>query len=345
MATYRAAVIGAGVIASRHIKGWQAHPDVDLVSIADISEAAARRRAEEFEIPNVHTDYLEMLAREKPDIVSVCTWMITHQEIVTASVEAGAKGVLCEKPLAGSLEEVDRILEAARKQGARVAVGHQHRFGGTAVEAKRLISEGAIGQPALLHRRTGGGMLNNGTHAVDTARYLLGEPAPVWAMGQVARRTDRYERHDPIEDHCGGIVAFEGGARLVLETDLPEPETPGAGASVYGTEGALTMGREGLRLLNAQTGGWQDIPAEPSDVGAAQAAELIDWMEGRVDMHRNAAETNRTTIEILMALYESARSRGPVAFPLPSGPSPLREMIRDGTLPVTVPGKYDIRIQ
>ncbi len=345
MAKYRAVVVGCGDIAARHIKGWQAHPAVDLVAVADVHEAAARRRAEEFGIGKIYTDYREMFRAERPDLVSVCTWMIAHAEVTVAAAEAGARGILCEKPLAGSLEEVDRMLEAGRARGAKIAVGHHGRFSRANMEARRLIAEGAIGTPALLHRRSGGGLLNNGSHAIDGIRYLLGDPAPVWVLGQVERQTDRYERHDPIEDLCGGIVAFEGGVRAVLESDLPEPTPPGAGALVYGTEGTLIVGREGVRLLNGQTGGWKEVATGPGDAGVEQAAELVDWVEGRVERHRNAAEGNRTAIEVLMGLYESARIRGIVRFPLPSGPSPLRRMIEDGTLPVTAPGRYDIRIK
>ena len=72
---------------------------------------------------------------------------------------------------------------------------------------------------------------------------------------------------------------------------------------------------------------------------------MIDWLTGRIATHPTDAHTNRTTIETLMGLYESARQRKPVTFPLASGPSPLREMIADGSLPVRVPGAYDIRLQ
>ena len=146
---------------------------------------------------------------------------------------------------------------------------------------------------------------------------------------------------------AGGTVVFDGGTRLVLESDLPEPDPPGEGRSapIYGTEGAIIAGFRELRLLNSESGAWKTLSTESADVGALQAAELVHWIEDRVETHRNAAENNRTTIETLMGLYESARSRNLATFPLVSGPSPLRQMIEEGALPVTVPGKYDIRIQ
>lgn len=346
MATYRAAIIGAGGISARHINGWLNHPDVEIVAIADISEANAERRAEEFGIPNVYTDYQDMLTQEKPDLVSICTWMIGHAEQAVAASEAGVKGILCEKPFAGSLQEIDTVLDAARKNDTRIALGHHHRFSKINEEVRRRIAEGAIGTPTLCHRPSQGGVFNNSSHQVDTVRFILQDPAPLWALGQVSRTTDRYERHEPIEDLCGGIICLEGGTRIVLESDFPDPQIPETGTTFHGTEGSIIINtRSGYRLFNGETGSQESVELEPGEVGAAQARELVDWLEGRVESHRNNAQNNRTTIEALMGLYESARTRSLVTFPLPSGPSPLHQMIEDGTLKVTQPGKYDIRIK
>lgn len=349
MSSYRTVVVGGGSISVRHIKGWKNHPDANLIAIADINGDVAKNRAEEFEIPNFYTDYQKMLQVEQPDLVSICTWMITHLEIGLAASEAGVKGILCEKPFAGNLEEIDQLLTSANKNGTRIALGHHNRFLPSTVEARRLISKGAIGTPVFFHREFTGGLFNNGSHAVDTVRYLLEDPKPVWALGQVTRNTDRHERHEPIEDFCGGIIALEGGQRIILESDLPDPTTPKGNsekhtASIYGTDGTLILTRSNLRLLNGKTNAWEVISFKEEDVGTAQAVELINWIEGRVKTHRNSAVNNRTTIEILIGLYESARTRNLVRFPLQSGPSPLHQMIEDGTLSVKYPGKYDIRV-
>ena len=344
MASLRAGVVGAGSISRRHINAWQAHPDVELSCIADISEQAANSRADEFGIRDRYTSYMEMFHGENIDVLSICTWMNTHAEIAVAAAEAGIGGILCEKPLAGSLEEVDRILDAANRNGTRVAVGHHHRFRAACEKGRELVLEGAIGQPVLFHGNTSGGLLNNGTHFVDIARFLMDDPAPAWAIGQVVRHTDRHERHDPIEDRCSGIVALENGARIQIESDMPEPAPPDNAMTLQGTDGTLIVTSRGARLLNSA--GCRDVDAaQETDVGVLQAAELVDWMEGRVDEHRNAIRKNRGVIEILMGIYESARIRDTVTFPLESGSSPLHRMIDSGDLPVTVPGKYDIRIR
>lgn len=344
MASFRAGVAGAGSISRRHINAWQAHPDVDLTCIADISEQAANSRADEFGIRNRYTSLMDMFTEEQIEILSICTWMNTHADIAVAAAEAGITAILCEKPLAGSLEEVDRIIDAANRNGTRIAVGHHHRFRAACEGGRELVLGGAIGKPVLFYGHTTGGLLNNGTHFVDIARYLMDDPDPVWAIGQVVRHTDRHERHDPIEDRCAGIVALSNGARIQIESDMPEPAPPDGAMTLQGTEGTLVVTSKGARLLSG-AGGQAVDAAQETDVGILQAAELVDWLEGRVSEHRNAVRTNRGTIEILMGIYESARIRDTVTFPLASRPSPLHRMIASGDLPVTVPGKYDIRIR
>lgn len=337
--SYRVGIIGCGGIAREHARGFLQHPSCTLVAGADIRPEQAAKLAAEFEIPATYTDYRELLAKERPDIVSICTWPGTHAEITLAAAEAGVRGVLCEKPMARSLAEADAMLAACDARGTRLAIGHNRRFVGHNAAARRLIAEGAIGQPTLLRAGTDGGLLNNGTHMIDWMRYLLGDPEAVWVMSQVERRTDRWERAQPIEDRCMGLVAFAGGARGLIESDLPEPACPGA-LFIHGTEGTLRLDRDGFQLQNAGAAGWQPVAAPPRPT---QFEELIAWIEGG-DEHPSTGRHARATVEIMMAFYESARVRGLVRLPLPSGPSPLQQMIDDGTLPVEQPGKYDIRL-
>jgi predicted dehydrogenase len=201
-----------------------------------------------------------------------------------------------------------------------------------------MIAEGAIGRPTMLRARATDGLLNNGTHAVDRMRYLLGDPVTLWVLGQVERRTDRWERAHPIEDRCAGLIAFEGGARGVLEVDTPEAGAP-SGQHVYGTEGTLRWVQQGVQILSGEAG-WRDVELRPT---SSQHQEFIDWLEGRGG-NRTEARQARATMEILMAIYESARTQGLVEMPLQTKESPLKRMIDSGQLPVEKPGKYDIRI-
>jgi predicted dehydrogenase len=311
--------------------------DCELVAGADVRPENAAKLASEFDIPRTYCDYRELLEKERPDLLAICTWPGTHAEITVVAAEAGVRGVICEKPMCLSLAEADAMIDASDRAGTCLAIAHHHRFDWMNSTARRLIAEGAIGTPTLLRGGTADGLLNNGTHWIDTARYLLGDPTARWVIGQVQRRTDRFERGHPIEDCCLGLVGFEGGTRLIVESDLPN-NWPGA-TFVHGTEGSLRLGSGTVELQNGSSTGWQAI--EP-DTDTNQHEEWIAWVAGGPES-RQAARIARATTELMMALYESARVRGLVTLPLPSGPSPLHQMIQDGSLPVEVAGKYDIR--
>jgi predicted dehydrogenase len=336
---YRVAIVGCGGMGRSHAESWRANPRAELVAVADVSEESARRLGDALEVP-AYGDYTAMLREKPPDIVSVTTWQNVRSEITVAAAQAGVKGIFGEKPMAGSLGEADDMLKACESAGVKLAIGHQRRFSARNVEARRLIQSGAIGTPQAMLRRDGEGLLNRGTHEIDEMRFILGDPQPLWVMGQVARETDRWERRVRCEDRCMGLICFEGGIRGVYESDLPEPGLQGD--TVYGSEGQIKRGSEGtLLLLNGQTAGWQRIvpPAVPTD----QFQEFVDWLDGTVPGHRSSGCEARVTMEIMMAIYESLRIRDVVRLPLQTRENPLDLLVEEGTLPVKQPGRYDIR--
>ena len=325
-----------------HSRAYAAKPQTEVVAAADIDEEAARKLAEQFSIPALYTDYREMLAKEELDIVSVATWQGVRAEITVAAANAGVKGILGEKPMAASLGGADDMIEACDKNGVKLAIGHQRRFNPAYAEIRRLVADGAIGQPTLLYDRAkaNAGLLNTSTHTIDSWRYFLSDPETLWVIGMAARTTDRWERRTLCEDLCMGLVCFEGGARGVYEGDLPEPKVPMP--LVIGTEGKIGIGDKKVVLLHTdKEAGWKEIVPPPVETNQYQ--ELIDWMEGRIEEHRGNGRQARYTMEIMMAIYESLRIKGVVIMPLQTRESPLKLMVEDGTLPVLKEGRYDLR--
>ena len=337
---YRVGIIGTGGIARTHTRGWQSLDSVTVVAGADVSQSTLDNFAAEFEVAAKYTDFREMLEKESLDIASVCTWPGTHSPATVAAAQAGAKAILCEKPMAVSLGGADAMLAACEQSGTKLAIGHHHRFNGANTEARRLIAAGAIGQPTLIHSRVSGGLTNNGTHAIDRMRYWLSDPKTEWVIGQVERRTDRYERAEPIEDRCAAIIGFACGTRGILEGDLPVSDAPDVGMLTYGTEGILKIEGNALYAQNAEAAGFRQLDV-PEDTN--QFVELIGWLQGK-NTHRNEAKHGHAVVEIMMAIYESVRTKGLVHIPMETKESPLAMMIEDGTLPVEKQGKYDIRL-
>lgn len=338
---YRIGIIGCGGMGGRHARGWSELPGVELVAVADINEAPAKDLSEQYSIPAVFTDYKEMLAKEEMDIVSIPTWQGPRAEITVAAANAGIKGILGEKPIANALGEADDMIAACDKNGTKLAIGHHQRFWPASNEVRRLIADGAIGQPTMLYAREAGGLLNKGTHSVDTWRYILGDPEVLWVIGQASRTTDRWERRSRIEDLCFGLICFEGGVRGLYEGDLPEPGSELV--PIQGTDGCIKTsgGNKPILLQRRGESGWKEIIPPPLETNQYQ--EMIDWMDGKVPEHRSSGRQARYTMLITMSIFESARTRNLITMPLQTRESPLEIMIDDGTFPILKKGRYDIR--
>ena len=335
--TYRVGIIGTGGIAGWHAEYYEAHPQTEIISGADISPERLQAFCDAHSITARFADYRELLGDDCPDIVSICTWPGTHAEIGIAAAEAGCQGIICEKPMAETQMDACDMLVAAEEHGASLAVHHQGRCSPVLTAVRDAIAAGAIGQPLLLHRRVGDGLLNSGSHALDSALYVLGDPQALWVLGQAGRTTDRYERGTPIEDLCAAIVALPGGTRIVLESDLPEPDVS-PWTFVHGAEGQIRYNSEAAFVLSATSADWTPLPLTPQP---GYLEEFIAWQEGGPE-HRCSGRRCRLAHELMMGLYMSARDREPALLPTGRPENALIEMIACDELPASG-DPYDIR--
>jgi UDP-N-acetyl-2-amino-2-deoxyglucuronate dehydrogenase len=338
---YRVGVIGCGGMGGSHAGSFKNNPRTELVAVMDNNPEAAKKLADTFSVPGCYTDRKEMFKNEELDILAITTWQSVRAEIAIDAVEnTNVKAIFGEKPMCASLGEAQDMLTACDKKGVKLVIGHQRRFSSVNTEARKLIQEGAIGKPQTMLRRDGLGLLNRGTHEIDEMMYILGDPKALWVIGQVSRETDKWERRVRCEDLCMGLICFEGGIRGIYESDLPEPCL--RGDVVYGSDGILKRGEKGtLMLLNNKATDWQIINPRVSDPD--QHTELLDWLDGKVESHRNDGHVAYKTMEIMMAIYESLRIKNVVVLPLQTRENPLDLMVEDDTLPVLKPGRYDIR--
>ena len=350
---YRAGIVGLR-IGARHAHGYTASNATELVAIADLDAALLDEVGRKFDVPHRYTSLDDMLERESLDIVSIGTPCQLHAPMVIAAAEARPKAIICEKPMAPDMGGVEAMTAACDEHGVKLVIGHMRRQLPQFAHARRLIAEGAIGRPiAGTVSVQEGGLLNQASHVVDLIRFMLGDPAVEWAVGQVQRETDRYERGLPVEDLCGGVIAFEGGARLVLDVDIGANPTIGNwGIVLAGDEGVLRVrthqadGREAFDLhLTSCAHGEMDLASAQFpgvDPWIAQVDKLAAWIDGGPEHVQSIART-LPSHEALMAIYESARTRSRVTLPLSTRRSPLEAMIEDGQLQVRYPGAYDIR--
>jgi predicted dehydrogenase len=353
-ARYRAAIIGCGDIGHAHAQGYLANPEVELRAVVDLVEPARRQFQAEYGVPEAYGSVAEVFAAGCPDIVSVCVWHPLHAPMTIAAAEAGARAVICEKPMATSMAEVDAMIEACDRAGTKLLVSHQRRFTPGWERARELVAAGAIGEVHTAQGRGVQGLLNVGTHIIDGLLFIVGEPAARWVMGAVERDTDRFERDTPIEDRCMVLVELAGGAQLLVQNDLPtargmiSPVDQGITLQLTGSDGMLEASEHFCRSFTADSRGWRldfssdDVDTIGGRANARQVRELIRWLEGGPE-HRCSGRRARQTTEIMMATYESARRHRVVHLPVEEASYPLGAMIDEGLLAASTAGPYDIR--
>jgi predicted dehydrogenase len=245
-------IIGSGGIAQgAHLPGYKAleTDGVKIVAVADAVEATAKAAAEKFDVPHRFTDYRKLLAMDEIDAVSVCTPNFLHKQPTIDALNAG-KHVLVEKPLAMNAQEGREMVEAARKTGKKLQVGFMNRFTSQTQALKRFIDAGDMGdiyyaRAQALRRRGipgwgvftqkdkqgGGPLIDIGVHILDLTLYLMGHPKPTHVSGiaytKFGTRGDvlgLMGQWDPkiftVEDFAVGLVRFENGASVVLESSF-----------------------------------------------------------------------------------------------------------------------------
>ncbi len=336
-------VIGLGM-GRKHIEGWREHPQAHIVAIADLDPARLAAVGEEFAIAQRYASPEDMLARAALDVVSVCTPNKFHKDLTLAAFAAGCH-VLCEKPMAINAVEGRQMLDASRRAGKRLMINFSYRFAAQSQALKAQVEAGVFGDfyfgRSAWHRRRGmpnfGGWFGNkalagggplidlGVHRLDLALWLMGYPQPEWVMGStynaIAGPLAAQSGKDfDVEDLAAGFIRFKNGATLVLEAswaaNIAEAEL--METRLLGTQAGLLQ-----RNVNEGYGFSADIYLErngaPFDMHMhAPPAPAKSAMHHFADAilsdrpHDATGEQGLIVMEILDAIYESARTRAPV---------------------------------
>jgi UDP-N-acetyl-2-amino-2-deoxyglucuronate dehydrogenase len=346
---YSAAVIGCGDIGHAHVAGYRLNPEVELVAVADPVKAARRQFQLEYQIPKAYGSATELFSELVPDIVSVCVWHPLHAQLTVLAANARVKAVICEKPMATSLGDADEMIAACEEAGTKLVVSHQRRFTPGWEAARSLIAAGELGALRAMRGSAADGLLNGGTHVIDGLRFLAGDPEPLWVIGALERRTNRYERDTPIEDWAVLFCELAGGIQMLVESDIHGwGGQGGILLHVEGENGVVEATERWAAVLGAGSKGWQSVvDLEHVDAVGGQAnrrlvAELLGWLEGGPE-HRCSARVARPATEVMMAAYESARRHCKITLPLEETGFPLELMVADGSLVPEGTVPYDIR--
>jgi predicted dehydrogenase len=247
----RVAIIGAGWIAAEHAAILRRSEGVELAAVCDIDEGRARDLAGS---AGVYTDWRELLERETPDAVFVCTPPRLHRDAAVEALERGIH-VYLEKPIAREIDDATAIVQASEKGAAVCAVGYQWR----AVEVLDELREALDGQelglligigtgptksrPWFLNRAEGGGnLLERASHGIDLERAIAGEVVAVQATAAANPLAQSAGEQGDIEDAAAIVLRFANGAVGSTSIAWTRDGLPGKySLDVLGSESSLHL--------------------------------------------------------------------------------------------------------
>ncbi len=221
----RSAVIGVGAMGIHHARVYNELDGVELVAVADAEARRAEAVGRRFKVP-FYTDYLQMLDRERPDLVSIAVPTSLHYDVSLGAIDRGVH-LLVEKPIASAVGEAEEMVRRARQQGVKLSVGHIERFNPAVIELKRRLERGEAGRIFLVHaRRLGpfperiqdmGVVIDLAAHDLDVMLYLLEQE-----VERVYAETARWV-HARHEDLLAGLLYFRNGTLGLLDINRLTP--------------------------------------------------------------------------------------------------------------------------
>lgn len=338
----RIALVGCGRISANHIQAIQSlNENFEWIAVCDLDATKAQDAARQTgAMP--YTSYQQMLDSEQIDVVSICTPSGLHVE---HGIEAARHGVdvITEKPMATNLADANRLIQACEEAGVRLFVVKQNRLNSTLQMVKKAIDENRFGKiymatvnvfwqrpqsyyDAASWRGTwaldGGAFMNQASHYVDMLKWLIGDVQSVFAV------TDTMGRSIEAEDTGSAVMRFGNGAIGNMNvTMLTYPKNLVGSLTILGQNGTVVVG--GTSVNRIETWEFADQRAEDSMIATLNYNPPSVYGYGHTGYYRNIAQVlqegtapltdgkeGRKSIELLEALYLSARERREVVLPL-----------------------------
>jgi predicted dehydrogenase len=262
-------IIGVGQIGKRHVQRYSDMESVEIVAIADIDEAEANRVADTYGIPDVYTNFRELLRRDDVLAVDVCLHNNYHMPVTVAALEAG-KHVYCEKPMAGAYVDAETMYKTARETGQMLSIQLNTLYTKETKAAKSLIDDGHLGK--VYHARStgfrrrgrpyvdgygsasfvkkqvaaGGALYDMGVYHIARMLYLLGNPEVERVSGKVYQETDmdaarREASGYDVEELGLGFVRLGDGITLDIIEAWAIHLCKIEGSTVVGSEGGVCL--------------------------------------------------------------------------------------------------------
>ncbi len=332
--------------------------NVELAAIADPDEKGRAAALKLLKLKKGYASLAEMLDAENPHLLSIGPRYVERKlEYLTAAAEHGAN-VFMEKPIAGSLEEADAIVDVAAKHGIQIVVAHQMRLCPPILHLKKLVDEGLIGKLLEVrargkedHRAGGEDLMVLGTHCLYLMRYFAGDP--LWCSARVTQEgrditlADKRAATEPLGPIAGDTIhaayAFAGGVEGSFASQkVPKSEGGRFQITLYGSKGVahcpIDQNPKPVYLKDplwvpGKSASWEPLPDCPSNdhasglkgVAACNRYIVEDWLRIIENKGRSPVDIieARATLEMIFAVYAAHLTGGRVAFPLKDRKHPL----------------------
>ena len=326
MEKVKVGIVGCGYIGRTHAMAFSYTPRVEIVAAADKNEERAKELAAKYKA-KPYGDYTDMIDSEKLDAVSIALPSRLHAEATVYALKHGLH-VLCEKPMAPSLEECDRMIKEARERSLNLMIGQSHRYWQLDREAKWIIDKGFIGEIIMLHNLTmtviperwGDDILmGTAVHFIDTIRWWVGSDVEI-VYGKAGSYVSKYV------DNAMAIFTFKNGVPASIGMlNTPGNDGPGFIRSyIYGSEGIVETDhyteiylqrKNGQRtLLHSIRSSGFDGPNRVKTFSLETTEFVNSILEGRDPAI--PGEEGRKNIEIILAWMKSSETGEPVKLPL-----------------------------
>jgi UDP-N-acetyl-2-amino-2-deoxyglucuronate dehydrogenase len=342
---FRIALVGCGRISKNHFDAIRKVAGLSLAAVCDIDAERARRAGEEQGVPSYRTidDLLRAGEAEAPfDIVAICTPSGLHSAQGAAAARAG-KHVVTEKPMAISLTQADELVHACDEAGVQLFVVKQNRLNPPIQLLKRAVDKGRFGRIYMANvtvrwqrpqeyydaepwRGTwefdGGAIMNQASHYVDLIQWLVGPVESVLA------KTATQGRRIEAEDSGVGLVKFRSGALGVIEVNvLTYPRNLEGSITILGEKGSVKIG--GTAVNRVEHWLFADYDDDDKLVDSTNTSPPTVYGYGHEGYYRNVlavlrgeakpetdGRAGRKSLELILGLYESAKSGCEVPIPL-----------------------------
>jgi UDP-N-acetyl-2-amino-2-deoxyglucuronate dehydrogenase len=343
----RYAIIGCGRISANHIAAALDN-NLEIVALCDIVPENMKDKIIKFNLPEstyLYTDYKELLEKEKPELVAICTESGKHGQVALDCIEAGSN-LIIEKPITLSLEEADRIIEMAKEKNVKVSACHQNRFNKSIQKIREAVEDERFGR--LLHgtahirwnreedyykqapwrgtwEQDGGALMNQCIHNIDLLRWMMGDE-----IVEVVGITDNLKHNFMEAEDLGmALIKFSNGSYGIIEgTTNIYPKNLEETLYIFGVKGTVKAGGKSVNLIEE----WQfaDLLDDPDEVKEKYYedppnvygfghnplyTDVIDAIQNNRQPYVTA-EDGRRALELVLAIYKSAAEGKSVKLPM-----------------------------